>query len=124
MLAGEYGPEALRQLARLGGLGKDEAGHDLPGAQSEAARVSAIGMLLDRAYGKSMPGRVIRVDLPDTSSLDGVTRAVAALVQAAAAGEVTPAEASDLCAILDVQRRAIELTEIEARIAKLEAGRT
>lgn len=41
-LARQYGPAALRELARL-----------CREAESEAARVSAIKELLDRAYGKS-----------------------------------------------------------------------
>ena len=40
-LARLYGPSALKELARL-------AEH----AESESARVQAIGMLLDRGYGK------------------------------------------------------------------------
>jgi len=46
---------------------------------------------------------------------------VAAIVKATAGGQITSGEASDLCGVLDVQRRAIELTDIEARLAKLEA---
>lgn len=40
-LAKGYAPAAVKELARLA-----------KGAESESARVSAIGMLLDRAYGK------------------------------------------------------------------------
>jgi hypothetical protein len=42
-LAGKYGPDAIKELARLA-----------VEAESEAARVSAIKELLDRAYGKSV----------------------------------------------------------------------
>lgn len=41
-LAVKYGPEAIKELARLA-----------KSAESEAARVAAIKELLDRAYGKS-----------------------------------------------------------------------
>jgi hypothetical protein len=41
-LAGQYAPSALKELARLATQ-----------AESEAARVSAIKEVLDRAYGKS-----------------------------------------------------------------------
>ena len=51
----------------------------------------------------------------------GLDARVDEFVQAAARGEITPGEASDLCGVLDGQRRAIELSEIEARLAKLEA---
>jgi hypothetical protein len=109
-LALDYGPAAVRELARL-------SEH----AQSETARVSACNAILERAYGKAAAGRPLRLQLPDTSTVDGVTKGVAAVVQSAASGEITPNEASDLCALLDAQRRAIELSDIEARLLKLEA---
>jgi hypothetical protein len=121
-LAADYGHEALKALAELAGLGKDDSGTPLPAAQSETARISAIGMLLDRAYGRAQPGRTVVVELPDTSSLEGVNSAIAALLQAAAAGNLTPGEASDFCGMLDIQRRAIELSEIEARLTALETS--
>jgi hypothetical protein len=79
-------------------------------------------MLLDRAYGRAQPGRTVAIELPDTSTLQGLNNAIAAIVQAAAAGHVTPAEASDMCGMLDIQRRAIELSEIEARLTALEGS--
>ena len=112
-LALEYGPAAVAELARLA-----------TEAQSEAARVQACNGIIERAYGKALPGRPVTLQLPDTSTVEGVTKAVAAVVQAAASGEVTPAEASDFCSLLETQRRAIELSEIEVRLARLEEART
>lgn len=120
-LALEYGPAAVAELAKLGGLTKDEAGAAIAGAQSETARISAVGMLIDRAYGKALPGRMVTLDIPDTSTVAGVTKAVAVIIRAAATGQITPGEASDLCGVLEAQRRTIELSEIEARVARLEA---
>jgi 3-methyladenine DNA glycosylase/8-oxoguanine DNA glycosylase len=110
-LALAHGPDAVEELARLS---KE--------AQSETARISACSAILERAYGKAVPGRMIQLSLPDTSDLAGVSKAVAAVVQAMANGEISPAEAGDLCGILDTQRRAIELSDIETRLAKLEAA--
>ncbi len=62
------------------------------------------------------------LNLPDTSTVEGVTKAVAAIVQSAASGEVTPGEASDFCSILETQRRAIELCDIEERLSRLEVA--
>ena len=112
-LALEYGPAAVRELGRL-------SEH----AESEGARVQACNLIIERAYGKALPSRPIVLELPDTSTVAGVTAAVAAIIQAAASGTVTPAEASDFCSLLDSQRRAIELSEIEMRLAKLERLRT
>ena len=47
-LAQTYTPEAVKELAALAGLIEGKAG-----AQSEAARVSAINSLLDRGHGKA-----------------------------------------------------------------------
>ena len=110
-LALEYGPAAVAELARLS-----------TAAESETARIQACNAVIERAYGKAVPGRPIVLHLPDTSTVDGVTKAVAAIVQAAALGEVTPAEASDFCSLLDTQRRAIELSDIEERLARLEGN--
>ena len=110
-LVQEHGPTAIAELARLA-----------TGAASDAARVSACNTILDRAYGKALPGRQIEIDLPDTSTVQGVTQAVAIVIQTAASGEITPAEAGDFCAILESQRKAIELSDIETRLARLEAS--
>jgi hypothetical protein len=108
-LAQEYGPEAIKELARLA-----------KGAESEAARVSACEKLLDRAYGKSQIGSPIRIELPDTSTAEGVGKAFAAIIQAASSGIIAPSEAKELFGILESQRRAIELVDLEGRIAALE----
>ncbi len=110
-LALTHAPAAVAELARLA-----------VNAESEAARVSAIGMLLDRAHGKALPGRLIKIDLPDTSSLEGITKALAAVVQSVARGSLAPVEASALCSVLETQRRAIELSDVETRLARLEAA--
>jgi hypothetical protein len=110
-LAMEHGPAAMTELARLS-----------TEAQSETARISACNTILERAYGKAVPGRLVTIDLPDTSTVKGVTQAVAAIVSAAASGQITPGEAGDLCSILEAQRRVIELSDIQARLAKLEQG--
>lgn len=50
VLAGKYGPDAIKALAGLAGLittGKTKE------AESEAARVAALKEILDRAYGKA-----------------------------------------------------------------------
>ena len=57
-IAQAYGPEAIKQAARLAGLLDNGEGK----AESEAARVAALNILLDRGYGK--PSQVIGSD-PD-----------------------------------------------------------
>jgi hypothetical protein len=109
-LASEYGPAAMEELARLANE-----------AVNETARISAIALILKRAYfdSSSVP---IHIDLPDTSTAAGVIGAMAAIVSAVSKGEISPAEASDLTSIVDAQRRAIDLGDHEARLQRLEAS--
>ncbi|MES1265815.1 MAG: hypothetical protein ABUU24_09240 [Variovorax sp.] len=110
-LAAEYGEAALRELARLS-----------TEAENETARVAAIRELLRRAYGdgNSVP---ISIALPDTSTPRGVVEAIAAVVKAVAAGDITPGAGRELASLIEVQRRAIETNDISERLAKLEAER-
>jgi hypothetical protein len=109
-LASEYGPAAIVELARLS-----------TEAQSETARISACNAIIERAYGKAVPGRTVNIELPETDTAEGVARGISAVLRAAAAGRITPGEASDFCSLLEAQRRAIELSDVEMRLAKLEA---
>ena len=64
--------------------------------------------------------RPIFLDLPDTSSADGVARAQAAILQAVAAGDILPGEDATLAGIVEARRKAVETQELEARISALE----
>jgi hypothetical protein len=48
-IARQYGPKAVKELAKLAGLDKDSKGK----AESEAARIGALNAILDRGYGKA-----------------------------------------------------------------------
>ncbi len=109
VLAQEYGPDALQELHRLSQEGA-----------SEAARVSACNAILERAYGRSPAGVPIEIDIPKTDTAKDVSKAVSAIIQTTAEGKISPAEAATLCGLLETQRRAIELTDLEIRIAALE----
>jgi hypothetical protein len=109
-LAQDYGPDALKELHRLSRE-----------AESEAARVSACNAILERAYGKSPTSAPIVIDLPKTETAEDVCMAMSTVIHSVAVGEITPADASSLCGLLESQRKIIELTELEVRIAELEA---
>src|SRR5262249_5571907 len=105
-LASAYGPEAVKELAVLAGIAKDELGNPLPGAaQSEQARISALNTLLERGYGRSQLSMPIEIELPDTSTPEGAVKAVAVIVAAVTKGEISPAQAKDLGDLVEVQRR-------------------
>ena len=67
--------------------------------------------------------RPISLDLPDTSTVAGVSQAQQVVLEAVGAGELLPTEGSTLAAILESRRKAIETEELERRIAALEEGR-
>ena len=108
-LAREHGPAAIAELARLA---KE--------AQSEQARIAACNALLDRAYGRSQTSQPIEIDLPDISTLDGITKALTTIITVTAEGKLTPAEAHCLSGVIETQRKAIETAELENRIKLLE----
>lgn len=58
--------------------------------------------------------------LPGTEDAAGVAEAQAAILQAVAAGELTPGEAATLSGIVENRRKAIETQELEQRIQALE----
>ncbi|KAB0678092.1 hypothetical protein [Aureimonas leprariae] len=65
----------------------------------------------------------ITIALPDTSTADGVRDAIAAVIEAASYGDLSPAEAQQLVAVIEAQRTAIETTDILPRPEKLKAER-
>lgn len=68
-----------------------------------------------------MRERPVSITLPDVTTLTGVSQAQAAILHAAGAGELLPAEATALAGIVEQRRKAIETQELEQRIAALEA---
>ena len=63
------------------------------------------------------------VELPETETVDGVTKSMAAVLRAVAGGKLVSGVGRDIVSILDAQRRSLELLEIERRIETLESGR-
>ena len=82
-------------------------------AQSEQARISACNALLERAYGRSQASQLIEIDLPEISTLDGITKAFMTIIRVTTEGKLTPAEAHSLSTLMEMQRKAIETTELE-----------
>jgi hypothetical protein len=65
---------------------------------------------------------VVEVALPSIRRAADVADACAAVIEAAAAGRISLAEAREFMALLDVQRRAIETHDLAVRIELLERG--
>lgn len=68
--------------------------------------------------------RQIEIELPDTSTVGGIAAALSVITRAAANGQIAPAEAQSLSALIEAQRKAIETGELLERLEKLEAIQT
>lgn len=64
--------------------------------------------------------RPISIALPLLKSPEDGSAAIAALLQAVAAGELTPGEAETVARLVETHRRAVELVDLEARLTRLE----
>ena len=66
--------------------------------------------------------RPIAVKLTELAGATGTAQAQSAVIHAVASGDLTPTEGQALSAMLEAQRRALEMEDLEQRIAALEAG--
>jgi hypothetical protein len=58
--------------------------------------------------------------LPPIGTINDIAAAISATLAAMSKGEITPSEAATVAGVLDVKRRALELIELEQRVAALE----
>lgn len=65
----------------------------------------------------------VTFDLPQMKRPTDAVAALGAVTEAVAAGQLTPTEALKVAAVIDTFRRTLDLEEIEARLAALEARR-
>ena len=86
---------------------------------AQAGDLMAAKIILDRVMPPAKE-RPVNIDLPDTQSAQGVAAAQNAILQAVAAGDLLPGEASTLSAIVEAKRRSIETQELADRITQLE----
>ena len=84
---------------------------------------TALRLVMDR----TMPprkDRPVMFALPTIETTADIVKASGALLQAVALGELTPSEAAELGKLVEAHVRAIELTDIQARLDALERTRT
>ncbi len=65
-------------------------------------------------------GARVPLSLPRVERAEDVARALAEVIAAMAAGRISPDEAATMIAVVAAPRQAIEATEFEARIRRLE----
>ena len=89
-------------------------------AKARAGDLTAAAIILARTW--PIPrGRKVQLDLPALNSGADLPDALAAVIAAIGAGVVSPEEGAAVAAVLETQRKAIEATEIEARLRAIEA---
>jgi hypothetical protein len=65
--------------------------------------------------------RPVRFALPKLETAADAVKATAALVEAVASGDITPAEAAELSKLVEGFTRAVEVHDIQVRLERLEA---
>ena len=81
----------------------------------------AAEILLRRVWPERK-GRPVALRLPAMTTVADMSVGAAAIMQAVAAGDITPEEGHAVASVLELQRRAVETVELEARIAAVEAA--
>lgn len=79
----------------------------------------ALRLCLDR-LAPARKDRPVLFRLPPIATTADVVKASAALLEAVAAGELTPSEAAELGKLVEAHVRAVEVVEIQERLARLE----
>ncbi len=81
--------------------------------------VAAASMIMARVW-PARKGRPVSFDLPPLSTAADLAAALGSVAQAVGNGVLTPEEAQAVGTVLEMQRKAIELAELEARVTALE----
>jgi hypothetical protein len=89
-------------------------------AQAKRGNATAMGIVFAR-LAPPRRDRAISLTLPKINSSADLLAAHAAIIAAAADGEVTPSEAASITSVLDHYRRATDAVHFEERLAALEA---
>ena len=62
----------------------------------------------------------VLIDLPEMTTSKGASRVMAGILEAVADGDITPDEARSVSSIVEVYRKTLETSELEARLSALE----
>jgi len=84
-----------------------------------AGDVTALRLCLERIASPRRDAPVAFA-LPAMQSAGDAAKAAAAVLGAVAGGDLTPTEGAHIVALIEAYRRALETTELEARVAALE----
>ena len=88
-------------------------------AEAREGKPWALRLVIDRI----IPPRrrsVVELELPRMERAEDIAQGIAAVIDAAAAGEITLEQAREFCQLLEAQRRILETDELAVRIEALE----
>ena len=108
-------------MLALDALGEGEA-TDIVKAMVEKAKAGdavAARTILDRVW-PIRKGAKLQFDLPEVINAGDLPGAIAAVNQQVADGQISPDEGAVIVGLLEAQRKAIETSELAARVAALE----
>jgi hypothetical protein len=88
---------------------------------AKAGDMAALRLCLER-IAPVRKDRPVLFELPPINSAADACKAAAAIVAAAAEGDLTPIEAAELGKLIDAYVKAITATEFEQRLVQLEKG--
>jgi len=85
---------------------------------AKAGDMAAIKLVLERVLPprKDAP---ISITLPNTKTVEDVAAAIAGIIQAVCAGQITPSEGHSIVSLLESQRKCIETTILERKLDAL-----
>jgi hypothetical protein len=86
---------------------------------AKAGDMRAAEMVLARVW-PIRKGRPVMLALPPIETAADLVKALGHVAALIGAGEITPEEGTSVAAVLEIKRKAIETSELEARIAALE----
>lgn len=109
---------ALLALDAIGTEGAEDVMRSVVVA-AKGGDMRAADILLRRLWPERK-GRPVLLDLPAITAPSDIVAALGAVADAVATGELSPEEGAAVAGVLEAQRRAVETTELEARIAALE----
>ena len=83
--------------------------------------MQAARLVLDR-IAPARREAAVSIDMPNIESAADLPMAIAAILQAVSAGELTPTEAAKITQTIEAAGSAIELSDLDQRIAAIEAA--
>ena len=97
-------------------------------AEAITAKIVELALAGDRAAMRlcfeqllpARPTRSLSLELPPIASATDAAAAIAAIIAAVAAGDITPGEAEVLSRIVESAARAFDTRDFEARVARME----